>query len=185
MTNPYAAPEATLEPPGEWEPEGPPALPDAPRGLRLVALAIDALVVLGQLIAQRWLSIPDRYFGGLPAQTGVLLELALTAASGRSIGKWVVRLAVVRVADDSPATFTRAFLLRTLIPLVLFSMAGVWSPLFVLSDLLPLFREDRRCLHDHLAGTRVVRAADVRRFRRPGPLMDRLTAQPDQSRISE
>jgi uncharacterized RDD family membrane protein YckC len=30
------------------------------------------------------------------------------------------------------------------------------GPFYSLADILCIFREDRRCLHDHIAGTKVV-----------------------------
>ena len=71
-----------------------------------------------------------------------------------SLGKQWLGLRIVRV-DGSRATFVRAVLLRMLLPWLL-----AWIPFvgwFLLPvDWLVIFREDCRCLHDLIAGTKVV-----------------------------
>lgn len=94
---------------------------------------------------------------------GVLLALAISvyqwmliARTGQSLGKKWMGARIERV-DGAPVTFASAVVVRSWV----FRLVGAipylgWA--FHVIDCLCIFREDRRCLHDHLAGTRVVRA---------------------------
>jgi len=86
----------------------------------------------------------------------LLVQLTLLTLRGQSIGKLLLRLRIVRVPDGSAPGFLYAFLLRGFIPFVVeqIPMAGL---LFWVVDSCFIFRGDRRCLHDWIAGTTVIR----------------------------
>lgn len=78
------------------------------------------------------------------------------ASSAQSIGKRLLGLQIVNASDGKPTSFARIVLLRTL-PMYLLAVPVVGNPIALLGVLL-IFRRGRRCLHDHIAGTRVVMA---------------------------
>ena len=97
-----------------------------------------------------------------PIIAGVLL-LALTIANlyflttrGQTLGKMVCKIKIVDLAGQNPG-FVKAFLLRSLVPGIIGAVPFL-GPFFSLADPLFIFREDRRCIHDLIAGTRVVTA---------------------------
>jgi uncharacterized RDD family membrane protein YckC len=84
----------------------------------------------------------------------------LLTKRGQTIGKIVAGTRVV-LLDGSRAPFGRVVALRTW-PIVLLQYVPLLSSvgsLLTLIDVLFIFRGDRRCLHDLVAGTKVVRAA--------------------------
>jgi uncharacterized RDD family membrane protein YckC len=163
--------EISLAPSRSPAPAAPPAprahagdRPLAARGDRLVAQLLDALVYL--------LPVPAAFLiaaglgGGAGATflrlllwaTGTVavwcVQVALLTLRGQTLGKKVLGLRVVDHDGSNPG-FVRAVALRQVVPGLL---AGVpiLGMLFALVDLLCIFGEERRCLHDWLAGTKVV-----------------------------
>jgi len=82
-------------------------------------------------------------------------NLWLLAANGSTIGKRALRIRITR-ADGSRATVWRLVLLRAL-PQWAIAVIPVVN-LVVLADWLLIFGADRRCLHDYIADTIVVKA---------------------------
>lgn len=74
----------------------------------------------------------------------------LLATSGQTIGKKLLMIRIVSTNGKLPG-FLQAVVLRNWLRIV-FSFV----PFFGLVDLLFIFSDSRRCLHDYLAGTRVV-----------------------------
>jgi uncharacterized RDD family membrane protein YckC len=74
------------------------------------------------------------------------------ATRGQTIGKRLLGLRIVRL-DGSRATFQSALVVRAMVTMLLDLVPG-----FALVDALFIFRGDRRCLHDLIAGTKVVDA---------------------------
>ncbi len=92
---------------------------------------------------------------------GFLIQVALLTIRGQNLGKLITGTRVVRADNGEPAGFVRAGLLRFLIPVFLiFVLNSVFllGFIFLLVDLGFMFRDDRRALHDLLAGTKVVTA---------------------------
>ncbi|HVT72217.1 MAG TPA: RDD family protein [Lacunisphaera sp.] len=85
----------------------------------------------------------------------VLVQFLLLAARGQSVGKLLLRLRIVREVDGGPAGPVRAFLLRGALPFLIEQVPIVGFVFWVIDSGF-LLREDHRCLHDHIAGTRVV-----------------------------
>lgn len=92
---------------------------------------------------------------------GILLQTILLTARGQNLGKMILGLRVV-ARDGTRAGFLRAALLRFLVPLLIMVVLNVLTFVlgfvFLLVDLCFMFREDGRCLHDLMAGTKVVKA---------------------------
>jgi hypothetical protein len=92
----------------------------------------------------------------------------LLATRRQTIGKWLVGTCIVRADNDEVPTLARTLSLRygTLalrlpVTLSVLVLAGVLPhPNIVagLIDIALIFRRDRRCLHDLIAGTKVVGA---------------------------
>ncbi|MFZ9745396.1 MAG: RDD family protein [Opitutaceae bacterium] len=93
------------------------------------------------------------------------IQIFLLTSRGQTLGKILLGVRVVRAGDGEKPGFLRAWLLRELpsgaiqgmlqlVPIVGFFLRFA----FVTTNYLMIFREDRRCLHDFIAGTRVVRA---------------------------
>jgi uncharacterized RDD family membrane protein YckC len=162
--NPYAAPTAAvadLAPAtGEAELAG--------RGARFVAAMIDgalnmvALWLLGKLIG---FSVFDSYASGewlhkaKGAGLGVLCYLAINAyllqQRGQTMGKMLMGIRIVRLAGGIPSL--QHLLLRRLLPVWAVTLVPVVGVLASLVDSLMVFRANRRCLHDLIADTVVVR----------------------------
>lgn len=97
---------------------------------------------------------------GLFAVLGILIIVALfvyqiylLSTTGQTIGKRSVNIRVVKADTGEIGGFSTNVLMRegvnTLLAII---------PFYSLVDILFIFRDDRRCIHDHLAGTRVVNA---------------------------
>lgn len=83
----------------------------------------------------------------------LLLHSYLLYFYGQTIGKRIMGIAIVNSANKVPG-YNRIIGLRYL-PFLLVRYIQEISPL-ILVDILFIFRGDRRCLHDLLAGTRVI-----------------------------
>jgi uncharacterized RDD family membrane protein YckC len=81
----------------------------------------------------------------------------LIATTGQSLGKRWCRIKIVR-SESHPVGFVHGVLLREWVRILVGFVPFVGMALTVLDDLF-VFRADRRCLHDLIAGTRVI---DVR-----------------------
>ena len=136
----------------------------AERVQRLVAAVADALAVF--LVAGAGaLALPEDGSAGAGlawlftlALVGLLAgQLWLLATRGQTVGKILMGIRIVRHPDGGQAGFVRNVLLRSAATLAIgaIPMAGA---LYGVADLAFIFRADRRCLHDLMAGTRVVKA---------------------------
>ena len=75
---------------------------------------------------------------------------------GQTLGKMVCRIRIVDLAGQNPG-FVKAVLLRFLVNWLICAVPLV-GLLYRLTDALAIFRQDRRCAHDQIAGTQVVTA---------------------------
>jgi len=149
----YAAGDTTTDIPQQLErhtvvPE------DAGRMARLNARLIDSFI----------LGIP--YFVAIIAGGGVITFLGFVAAigliayqfyllhtQGQTIGKQTMNIRIILVDSGENGGFVRNVLLREFVNAVL-----SFVPFYSIADILFIFREDQRCIHDHIAGTKVVQA---------------------------
>jgi uncharacterized RDD family membrane protein YckC len=76
------------------------------------------------------------------------------ATTGQSMAKKWLGIRIVLV-DGSPVSFGSGVGMRAILPWFLSSIPYIGS-LFWLVDILFIFRDDRRCLHDLMANTKVV-----------------------------
>jgi uncharacterized RDD family membrane protein YckC len=91
----------------------------------------------------------------------MLVQCIFLATRGQNIGKLIADVRVVSVLDDGPAGFLRAGVVRFVLPVVLIFLLNAFFLLgfvVLVVDYSFMFRADRRCLHDLIAGTRVVKA---------------------------
>jgi uncharacterized RDD family membrane protein YckC len=151
----------------------------ADRGTRFVAQLLDGLLTLvvaapGPIIGLTQLdpaalssSNPFRAFSGFgstallisgPLVLGLLIyQWYLVATTGQSLAKKWMRVRIVRYEDGGPVGFVKGVVLRSWILMVV-----AWIPyvggLIRIIDALVIFGEERRCMHDLIAGTKVVAA---------------------------
>ena len=86
----------------------------------------------------------------------IALQSYLVATTGQSVGKRIARVRIVQM-NDQPAGFVRGVLLRNWLFHGL-AYVPVGGPILSFVDILFIFRDDRRCLHDLVADTKVIRA---------------------------
>ncbi|MFC5695974.1 RDD family protein [Pseudomonas sp. GCM10022186] len=162
LQNPYQAPQAELTVNSAAEPQL------ASRWTRLGAALIDGLVM-------SLATVPVAYVSGAfeAAQQGIepslgqqLLGLAVGLAVfllvnghllkhyGQTLGKRLLKIAIVDLDGQVPEL--GGLLLKRYLVWWLLAYVPLVGVLLVLVDYLFIFRADRRCLHDQLAGTRVV-----------------------------
>jgi uncharacterized RDD family membrane protein YckC len=157
--NPFAAPRAELE--------GGVAVAElqlADRGTRLVAVLLDSLVFLPIGILAVVLAVVAKenqtLFGVgmalvvLASLALVIYQLVLLSTQGQTLGKRWMKVRIVSM-DGSKAGFVKAVLLRAFVN-GLIGAVPYLGMVYSLVDILMIFREDRRCIHDLIAGTRVV-----------------------------
>ena len=122
-------------------------LVDAPLSARLGAFCVDAALGVAASIP----SMASGLLGGLLLILLVTVQTVLLTRSGQTLGKRAVRIRVVRMDTGENGGFVTNVMMRTVLSWIL-SMI----PFYGLVDTIFIFRPDRRCVHDHIAGTRVV-----------------------------
>lgn len=160
--NPFAPPAARVE-------DAAPVVGElAGRGARFVASFLDGLAFAALMLLVAAFTPVNLWKPGStgPAvywstYAGVMLAfLALQAwllqARRQTLGKVAMGIRIVR-GDGSEASVGRLVGLR-LLPMYLVGLLPIVGPLLSLIDSLLIFRESRRCLHDEIADTVVVRA---------------------------
>jgi uncharacterized RDD family membrane protein YckC len=169
-----------FEPPrSEWATDsarpGPSGVELAGLGTRLAAALLDTVILLAMLMPLQFAfgvydGFPkvklDHLDNALWALGGFTLWIALNgyliAKQGQTLGKRIFGIQIVNVADTRPASFSKIVFLRAL-PIQIVAMIPFVGTVAAFVDPLMIFRKDRRCLHDHIAGTRVVVVDRTRR----------------------
>jgi uncharacterized RDD family membrane protein YckC len=168
--DPYSAPESQLRDPDLDAGE----LVLATRGHRFLAKLIDWFIQIGVVVVVGigWAVSDSLVSEDAAIVVGVLLgcvgfgallviNLHLLKEYGQTLGKRWMGIAIVR-RDGSQVSLARIIFLRLIAMNVVGSIPGV-GPLISLLNLLMIFGNDRRCLHDHFADTKVIASSS-----RPG-----------------
>jgi uncharacterized RDD family membrane protein YckC len=150
----------------------------AGRRTRLVAVILDALVILVPLflaavVPGAYEAAAEKTGRGSEPSTGFVLFImlfilgvaialiCLLTVYGRTIGKKMLGIRIVKVDTCENGGFLTNVLLRGFVP-ALIGAIPLLGPLFSLVDCLLIFREDRRRIHDLIAGTQAIRASPER-----------------------
>jgi uncharacterized RDD family membrane protein YckC len=163
--NPYAAPQTAL-------PAGPQdgAAELATLGQRLGAVLVEFLIAVpGAILVALGAGMQEQSGDG-PGMVGIAMlavgtvyllgllvyNLVRLTTHGQSIGKQVLKIRIVKIEDDSNPGFVKAVLLRGFVN-GLIGAVPVLGPIYSLVDICFIFTQSRRCIHDLIAGTRVVK----------------------------
>jgi len=151
----------------------------ASRGSRLAAVILDGLIISIPLAPSYFAAFQAAMHGprfsllsfwaavaatGTMFYLGAIIDIALLVLTGvfvyrngQTIGKKLLGIKVVR-SDGSRAGLARIFWLRYLVAQYLFPIIPMVGMVYALVDVLMIFGEAKRCCHDYIADTIVVRA---------------------------
>jgi uncharacterized RDD family membrane protein YckC len=105
---------------------------------------------------------PQNMFGWLLIAAGgvvvFIVQVWMLSTRGQTIGKRLLGVRIVGHVDEANPGFLRAVALRAVVPGLIGMIPGVGF-VFSLIDVCFIFREDRRCVHDFIAGTKVIEVA--------------------------
>lgn len=153
QVNPYAAPKAVVEDVQTAEFEL------ATRWQRLQAAILDGIVIgIGVMVATL-IAREDAAAMGVAVWIGIavvaLINLWMVHRYRASVGKKALKIRMVR-ADGSEAELWRLILLRG-VPQWIVGAVPIVN-ILSLVDVLFIFGQARRCVHDYIGGTIVVKA---------------------------
>ena len=94
--------------------------------------------------------------GGTASLLVAGLQIFLLARDGQTVGKRLMGIRIASYASDQNPGFLRIVGLRMFLPAVIISIPCVGF-LFSLLNILFIFGSEKRCLHDLIAGTKVIR----------------------------
>jgi len=169
---PFTPPTAPLAEPDRAQPG---QLELASRRERLNAILIDGLLVLllfGAMAGACYAFLGWELWKPIHGVRQIYVNLAMAAASlglffilngyylvkyGQTIGKRSCKIRIARLDGSIPALRSSFVLRYCLVGLI--KNVPVFGPLFGLVDVLWIFRKNRRCLHDLVAGTMVVKVS--------------------------
>lgn len=160
--NPYLPPQAEL---GTENSHADSQL--AGRGQRLGAAIIDGIIGAAMavpiiLLLGTWDYIKAGnqpplsliLFGGILGFAAFLLVHGhFLNTYGQTVGKRLIGIRIVNLAGELPGLQT--LIVARYLPITVVSMIPVVGSILNLVDILFIFRADRRCVHDLIAGTRV------------------------------
>lgn len=166
LANPYKAPDARL---GIFNAVESPIL--ASRWRRFIGSMIDSFITLMILIVLLLLLNGDRGAGFsisgnsegymqhfVRSLMAVSLYFAvnswLLVSRGQTIGKLILRMRIVKV-DNSAPNPVELMMMRYVI-CSFFSLIPIVGGIFYFLDAIFIYGNDRRCIHDHFAGTKVI-----------------------------
>ncbi len=120
----------------------------ASRGSRFLAQVLDAVA----LAAAFGLGVTNSMaMGVVLVVLFSIFQVFLLSTQGQTLGKSLMNIKIVTAEDETNPGFLRAFIVRYIVT----GLLG-FIPFFSLANYLFIFRDDYRCIHDHLAGTKVV-----------------------------
>jgi uncharacterized RDD family membrane protein YckC len=139
----------------------------ASRWRRLWAGLIDASIAIAITIPlMNYLNVWDlAQKGSIPLYTSVKLFLFswtlffimhgyLLKSYGQTIGKKILGISIVNLDGEKPDLMP--LLIKRYLPLSLVPNIPFVGSLLSICDMLFIFRKDKRCIHDFIAGTKVV-----------------------------
>jgi uncharacterized RDD family membrane protein YckC len=127
---------------------------EADRMTRLNARLIDSFAVGAPYLLTLFSGGGAIAFIGIMAILGIMAyQIYLLHTEGQTIGKRAANIRIVEVDSGENGGFVRNFLLREFVNGLL-----AFIPFYAIVDILFIFRDDQRCIHDHIAGTKVVKA---------------------------
>ncbi len=161
MENPYAAPRVSGQR-AEYSTAGSEAL--ASRGSRLAASLIDgfaAIVVLLPALAGIFLAGGNESLSSVAIVLGIasgiaflgfaVWQLSMLVRQGQTFGKKSMNIRIVNYSDGQVPSAGRLLGMRYFVNSLLGQI-----PFYTFLDVLLIFGAERRCIHDYLAGTKVV-----------------------------
>ena len=151
----------------------------AGRGSRLGAYLLDQLIALVLILPGLWKLLqpfmkdleagnaptPEELLANIapalplliiPLLAFVIVQVVMLVKNGQTIGKRMLGIRIVKLDGSNPG-FTNVIIMRGILPGLIGGIPMV-GPVFSLIDVLLIFREDHRCVHDMIAGTIVVEA---------------------------
>ncbi len=162
VENPYATPRAPVVHAEYPAAEGSEAL--ASRGSRLAASLIDglaAVVILLPALAAIFfvgenssLSTPGIFLAvlsGIGFLGFAVYQLSMLLREGQTLGKKAMNIRIVNYSDGQIPSAGRLLMMRYFVNSLLGNI-----PFYTFLDVLFIFGSERRCIHDYLAGTKVV-----------------------------
>jgi uncharacterized RDD family membrane protein YckC len=84
-----------------------------------------------------------------------IFQIILLCSTGQTLGKRLIGIRIVTLRSGQIPSFGAVYLLRSFLPGMVYSLPIIGF-VSLLVDVLFIFREDHRCVHDYLAGTKVV-----------------------------
>ena len=126
----------------------------ASRGARLIAKIIDVAILIVGIIFVVIFFLIDDVLGVLSLLSLLavpILQIVLLSKDGQTVGKKALNIRIVMVTTSQNGGFVPNVVLRAW----LITLLG-FIPFLGLVDVLFIFREDQRCIHDLIAGTRVI-----------------------------
>ncbi len=92
---------------------------------------------------------------GISVVLGIaVVQAVMISNTGQSLGKRLMKTKIVRLDGSNPG-FLYGVFMRSFVARLAGFIPGVGN-LYNLVDALFVFRKDRRTIHDHIAGTRVI-----------------------------
>lgn len=145
----------------------------ASRLTRLGAAVIDGIIAMVVLIPiMSFMGVWDQISedGTLPLSTTIMLSIIgivlfllingyFLAQNGQTVGKKVLDIKIVDLNGNKPEFVS--LIAKRYLPLWVISQIPFIGGIFGLIDTLFIFREDRRCIHDIIAGTKVVENTSI------------------------
>lgn len=128
-------------------------------GRRFIAYLIDKAIIIAFFLVGISLGGVLSHEGELLIWTTILavliylfIQVYLLTTKGQTIGKKLLKIKIVQYPSGMEGGFTRNFLLRYFVN----NLFAYLIPLYGIVDVLFIFSEEQRCLHDRLAGTMVI-----------------------------
>lgn len=85
----------------------------------------------------------------------IVVNIVMLATRGQTIGKRVMAIRIVDVEQDVNPGWVRTIILRSVVNTFI-TMVPFLGSLYAIVDILFIFGQERRCIHDLIATTRVV-----------------------------
>lgn len=126
----------------------------AGRATRLIAKIIDVAILIAGIIFVVIFFLIDNVLGVLSLLSLLavpILQIVLLSKDGQTVGKKALNIRIVMVTTSQNGGFVPNVVLRAWLTALM-----AFIPFFGIVDILFIFREDQRCIHDLIAGTRVI-----------------------------